>query len=112
MTPVRLEPATIRSLVKHSTTEPLHSLVFCGNGLPGSLSLKSILTLNLFAVLSGLIESATLWTQIETDRTSAVSFASPLKRLCCNQCEPRSDCSSGSSLIGVYTVCLIAKINH
>ena len=27
MTPVRLEPAAPRSRVKHSTTEPLHSLV-------------------------------------------------------------------------------------
>ena len=27
MTPVRLEPATLRSRVKHSTTEPLRSLV-------------------------------------------------------------------------------------
>ena len=27
MTPVRLEPATPRSRVKHSTTEPLRSLV-------------------------------------------------------------------------------------
>ena len=27
MTPVRLEPATSRSRVKHSTTEPLHSLL-------------------------------------------------------------------------------------
>ena len=26
MTPVRLEPATLRSRVKHSTTEPLRSL--------------------------------------------------------------------------------------
>ena len=26
MTPVRLEPAALRSRVKHSTTEPLHSL--------------------------------------------------------------------------------------
>ena len=25
MTPVRLEPAVLRSRVKHSTTEPLHS---------------------------------------------------------------------------------------
>ena len=31
MTPVRLEPATLRSRVKHSTTEPLRSLYvgFC-----------------------------------------------------------------------------------
>ena len=28
MTPVRLEPATLRSRVKHSTTEPLRSLFF------------------------------------------------------------------------------------
>ena len=27
MTPVRLEPATLRSRVKHSTTEPLRSLL-------------------------------------------------------------------------------------
>ena len=27
MTPVRLEPAALRSRVKHSTTEPLHSLL-------------------------------------------------------------------------------------
>ena len=27
MTPVRLEPAALRSQVKHSTTEPLHSLL-------------------------------------------------------------------------------------
>ena len=28
MTPVRLKPAALRSQVKHSTTEPLHSLLF------------------------------------------------------------------------------------
>ena len=28
---------------------------------------------------------------------------------CCKQCEPRSDCSSRSSLIWVHTVCLYAK---
>ena len=28
MTPVRLEPAALRSPVKHSTTEPLRSLVY------------------------------------------------------------------------------------
>ena len=28
MTPVRLEPAALRSRVKHSTTEPLRSLIF------------------------------------------------------------------------------------
>ena len=30
VTPVRLEPATSRSRVKHSTTEPLHNVVFNG----------------------------------------------------------------------------------
>ena len=29
MMPVRLEPAALRSRVKHSTTEPLRSLLFC-----------------------------------------------------------------------------------
>ena len=29
MTPVRLEPAALRSQVKHSTTEPLHSHFCC-----------------------------------------------------------------------------------
>ena len=31
MTPVRLEPAAFRSRVKHSTTEPLRSLLFIGH---------------------------------------------------------------------------------
>ena len=35
MTPVRLEPAALRSQVKHSTTEPLRSL--CLNG-PGHMT--------------------------------------------------------------------------
>ena len=32
MTPVRLEPAALRSRVKHSTTEPLRSLTFVAIG--------------------------------------------------------------------------------
>ena len=35
MSPVRLEPATLRSLVKHSTTEPLCSLSDCASCLAG-----------------------------------------------------------------------------
>ena len=40
MTPVRLEPAALRSRVKHSTTEPLRSLMM-GNGFV-SIGLKNL----------------------------------------------------------------------
>ena len=51
MTPVRLEPATLRSRVKHSTTEPLRSLASLKsestcemiNKIPGSRLLISSL---------------------------------------------------------------------
>ena len=33
MTPVRLEPAALRSRVKHSTTEPRRSLFFLGDDI-------------------------------------------------------------------------------
>ena len=36
VTPVRLEPTASRSRVKHSTTEPLHSLNSGSNGSSGS----------------------------------------------------------------------------
>ena len=41
---------------------------------------------------------------------SALSSACDFKSHDCKQCGPRSDCSSGSSLIRVHTVCLYAKI--
>ena len=40
----------------------------------------------------------------------ASSSACDFKSHFCKQCGPRSDCSSRSSLIGVHTVCLYAKI--
>ena len=39
MTPVRLEPAALRSRVKHSTTEPLRSLCNCFESGPMDLIL-------------------------------------------------------------------------
>ena len=42
--------------------------------------------------------------------SSALSSACDFKSHFCKQCGPRSDCSSRSSLIWVYTVCLYAKI--
>ena len=40
MTPVRLEPAALRSRVKHSTTEPLRSLpCVCDCSFPGHVHL-------------------------------------------------------------------------
>ena len=38
MTPVRLEPAALRSRVKHSTTEPLRSLINGSKVYPGESS--------------------------------------------------------------------------
>ena len=40
VTPMRLEPATPWSRVKHSTTEPLHSLTIIGNRICLFLSIN------------------------------------------------------------------------
>ena len=45
MTPVRLEPAALRSRVKHSTTEPLRSLV---SACADKLDFKCLLLANVF----------------------------------------------------------------
>ena len=42
MTPVRLEPAALRSRVKHSTTEPLRSLIVISSSSGSSSSSSSI----------------------------------------------------------------------
>ena len=44
-----------------------------------------------------------------TTISSALSSVCDFKSLFCKQCRPRSDCSSRSSLIWVYTVCLYEK---
>ena len=48
VTLVRLKPATPRSRVKHSTTEPLHSLLLLV--LIGSIKLLSISTINRYSI--------------------------------------------------------------
>ena len=53
MTPVRLEPAALRSRVKHSTTEPPRSLV-CSNDDPK-------LTLTYLTSKSNLLPNAFKW---------------------------------------------------
>ena len=124
MTPVRLEPAALRSRVKHSTTEPLRSLTFMKCYLSTLLRVSSInlitstLLLNALSIQSlscegerGLPPGSKImdqgFTQINNTRTlqKAVSHLPGYRRFITKSLEPEKQVKVALN-VGIQMICL------
>ena len=75
MTPVRLEPAALRSRVKHSTTEPLRSLsTFVIHLLESIVSKVNTSKISIFYLVSVAEQVVLSMTWLETPKTGFVAL--------------------------------------